>query len=108
MTGVQTCALPICCYLLNNCFLEKSERSDLHYAFRKGLPTLVLSFHGEQQGAVIAALCLHPYGYHRGTFAGVMTPTDEIISALTLMRGDEPGLWKKAGQWRAWDVRSGI
>ena len=95
-------------YVLNGCFAERSEKSDLHYLFRKGLPTLVMTFHGERQGAVIAALCLHPFGYHRGTFAGVMCPTDEVISALTLMRGDEHGFWKKSGQWRVWDVRSGI
>mgnify|MGYP001602774647 FL=1 len=95
-------------YVLTGVFPEHSLRSDLHYIFRKGLPTLVLSYHGTKGGRVIAALCLHPFGYYAGTHVGAMTPTDEVIAHLLLMRGDEHGFWGKAGQWEAIDPRSGI
>jgi hypothetical protein len=96
------------CYVLNDCFLERSERSDLHYLFRKGYPTLVFSYHGDNEGRVIAALCLHPIGYYQYTHAGLMTPTDEVICHLLLMRADEHKFWAKSGQWRVTDTRSGV
>jgi hypothetical protein len=96
------------CYVLNGMFPEQSKRSGLFYFFRKGLPTLVLSYHGYPSGRVLAGLCLHPVGYHSCTFAGLMCPTDEVICALLLMRSDEHFLWKKSGQWKASDPRSGI
>ena len=37
-----------------------------------------------------------------------MTPTDEVIAALMLMRGDEAKFWGKSGQWKASDPRSGL
>lgn len=97
-------------YMLSGSFGERSPRSDLHYFFRKGLPTLAMSWHGENSngGRVIAALCFHPMGYVWGTHAGLMTPTDEVIAALLWMRADEHGLWKKSGQWHASDTRSGL
>lgn len=99
-------------YLLNCAFLEKSKRSNLFYLFRKGYPTLALSFADidgkPSSGRCIAALCLHPMGYYAYTHAGLMTPTDEVIAALLLMRGDEHGFWKKSGQWKASDTRSGL
>ncbi len=100
------------CYVLNDCFLERSERSDIHYLFRKGYPTIALSFHGEdaQQlgGRALAALCLHPMGFFQYTHAGLMTPTDEVICHLLLMRADERKFWAKSGQWAVTDTRSGI
>jgi hypothetical protein len=95
-------------YVLNGAFPEQSKRSDLHYIFRKGYPTLVLSYHDEPQGKILAALCLHPMGYYAGTFCGVMTPTDEVIAQLVLMRADERRYWAQSGQWHACDPRSGI
>lgn len=99
-------------YVLNDCFLERSERSDIHYLFRKGYPTIALSFHGEdaQQsgGRALAALCLHPMGFFQYTHAGLMTPTDEVICHLLLMRADERRFWAKSGQWSVTDTRSGI
>jgi O6-methylguanine-DNA--protein-cysteine methyltransferase len=98
------------CYVLNDLFLESSPRSDLKYIFRKGKPTLALSFHGAaaKQGRVIAALCLHPMGYYQYTHAGLMAPTDEVVAHLVMMRADEHFFWKKSGQWNAWDTRSGL
>lgn len=100
-------------YVLCGCFAEESKRSGLHYFFRKGLPTLVCSFHtgyqdGYASGRVIAALCLHPMGYHAGSHVGIMCPTDEIICALLMMRENEHTFWKKSGQWSASDPRSGL
>jgi hypothetical protein len=97
-------------YVLSGLLPERSKRSDIWYFFRKGFPTLAVSFHGPNggQGKVLAALCLHPMGYYQGTHVGLMTPTDEVIAHLLLMRADEHGFWKKSGQWRAEDTRSGI
>lgn len=95
-------------YFLTGAFLEHSKRSDLHYVFRKGKPTLVISFHRDGGGRCIAALCMHPIGFYQFSHVGVMCPTDEVIAALLLMRGDEPRLWKVSGQWSASDSRSGI
>lgn len=101
-------------YVLTGSFPERSKKSDLHYLFRKGLPTLVLSYHGtkggqiDTGGRIIAALCLHPFGYYAGTHVGSMTPSDEVIAHLLLMRADEHKFWAKSGQWEAIDPRSGI
>ena len=97
-------------YFLNGDFVERSVRSDIYYMFRKGKPTLALSFHGDRNkgGRVIAALCMHPMGYYAYTHVGLMCPTDEVIAALLMMRGSEHKFWAKSGQWSAWDVRSGI
>lgn len=96
------------CYVLSGVFAEKSVRSDIHYFFRKGLPTLACSYHGEPNGRVLAALCLHPIGYYQGSHVGLMCPTDEVIAHLLMMRGDERRYWASCGQWSASDTRSGI
>jgi hypothetical protein len=98
-------------YMVSGIFPERSKRSDIWYFFRKGLPTLAVSFHGKQYegiGKVLAALCLHPMGYYQGTHVGLMTPTDEVIAHLLMMRADERKFWAKSGQWCASDTRSGI
>lgn len=97
------------CYVLNGSFVEHSDKSDLYYFFRKGLPILAVSYHDDtRDGKVLACLCCHPYGYYRFTYAGVMCPTDEVIGQLLLMRASEKKLWAKSGQWNAWDPRSGL
>lgn len=96
------------CYLLNNAFVEQSKRSEIFYFFRKGLPVVALSYHGYPEGRIIACLCLHPYGYFEATHAGVMTPTDEVISQVLLMRANEKKFWGKSGQWSVKDPRSGM
>lgn len=95
-------------YALNGIFPERSKRSDIYYFFRKGLPTIAVSYHKNKGGRVLAALCLHPIGYYTGTYVGAMTPTDEVIAHLILMRGDERRFWAKSGQWHPSDPRSGI
>jgi hypothetical protein len=97
-------------YVLSGAFPERSPRSGLFYYFRKGLPTLAVTYHGKysESGRVLCALCLHPMGYYAGTHVGLMTPTDEVIAHLLMMRADEHAFWKKSGQWAAEDTRSGI
>lgn len=100
-------------YVLSGIFPEKSDKSDLHYFFRKGYPTLAVSYHegikeGYSSGYVLACLCLHPIGFYQGTYCGLMCPTDEVICHLLMMRADEKKYWGKCGQWSASDPRSGI
>jgi hypothetical protein len=100
-------------YVLSGAFGERSPKSDLHYIFRKGLPTIAYTFHSGyggdcSKGKVLACLCLHPLGYYSGSHIGLMVPTDEVICHLLMMRGDEFGYWKSCGQWSASDSRSGI
>lgn len=70
-------------------------RSGVWYAVRRGLPTIAFR-HTEGKADVLAALCLKPIGGHKRTFAGVMTPTDEVITTVLLIKADEHGLWKTA------------
>jgi hypothetical protein len=82
-------------YFLTGTFLERSPRSNITYVFRRGRPTIALSF-GTGDVRILTCLCLHPIGYHQGTFCGVMVPSDEVLAHLTLMRGDEHAYWKWA------------
>lgn len=84
-------------YLLTGQFLETSKRSGLTYMFRKLRPTVVMSPKGGEM-TILCALCLHPIGYYEGTWAGCMTPTDEVVAHLCMMRGDEPKYWAAANQ----------
>lgn len=88
-------------YLLTGMFLEKSRRSGLSYLFRKNKPTVVIDARDEEDGKecrILCCLCLHPIAYYEGSWAGAMTPTDDVIAHLMLMRGDEPMLWRRANQ----------
>jgi hypothetical protein len=87
-------------YLLVGAFLETSKRSGLTYMFRKLRPTLACDARNQDASAVriVAALCMHPIGYYRGSWAGAMCPTDDVIAHLQLMRGDEHMFWKKSNQ----------
>lgn len=84
-------------YLLTGSFLERSERSGVMYVFRKLRPTIALK---ERKGRLIilAALCGHPIAHYAGSWAGAMCPTDDVIAALMLMRGDEHMFWKRSNQ----------
>ena len=84
-------------YLLTGMFMEKSERSGVHYLFRRLRPTLAISTKGEAP-RILAALCLHPIAYYAGSFAGAMTPTDDVVAHLMLARGDEHLFWRRANQ----------
>lgn len=94
-------------YLLTGMFLETSKRSGLTYVFRRLRPTVALS---GKTGAmkILACLCLHPIAFYENSFAGAMTPTDDVIAHLMLMRGDEPMLWRRANQHPAWRSEAGL
>jgi hypothetical protein len=99
-------------YILSGAFIETSKRSAVKYVFRKNAPTLALretkDYTGEESMRCLAALCLHPMAYYKGTSAGSMAPTDEVIAHLLMMRGDEHLYWRKSNQHRNWDPRSGV
>lgn len=94
-------------YLLTGMFLESSERSGLTYVFRKLRPTLALR---ERNGRmiVLAALCGHPIAHYSGSWAGAMCPTDDVIAALMLMRGDEHMFWRRSNQHHPSRPEAGI
>lgn len=86
-------------YVCTGTFLETSRRSQLTYIFRRCRPTLVVSPHtGDDHMRVVTALCLHPIAYYAKSFGGGMTPTDDVIAHLLLMRGDEHLYWRRANQ----------
>lgn len=98
-------------YLLTGTFIETSKRSGLHYMFRRCRPTLVLngkySVKADEM-VILAALCLHPIGYYKHSFAGAMTPTDDVIAHLLLMRGDEHMFWRRAYQHHPSEPEAGL
>lgn len=85
-------------YFLTGLFIETSKRSGLTYVFRKLRPTVVMTPRKGDSMHVLAVLCLHPIGYYDRTWAGCMTPTDDVIAHLVMMRGDEALFWRKANQ----------
>jgi hypothetical protein len=103
-------------YLLTGIFMETSPRSGLTYVFRKLRPTVVLTraktrgvlFRKHDDISILCTLCMHPIAYYAGTWAGAMTPTDDVIAHLMLMRADEPMLWRRANQHPAWRPESGL
>ena len=97
-------------YILSGAFIETSKRSRVSYMFRKGYPTLAMRPSDESGSSMrcLCTLCLHPMAYYKGTSAGSMAPTDEVIAHLTMMRGDEKFYWRKANQHPVWDPRSGV
>ena len=46
----------------------------------------------------LCALCLHPIGYYRDTWTGVMCPTDEVIAHLLMMHSSEETFRANANQ----------
>lgn len=95
-------------YVCAGAFIETSPRSRVQYVFRKLRPTLALGTDADGMSKVLAALCLHPVGYYEQTFAGSMTPTDDVIAHLMLMRADERGFWAKANHHEMHEAESGI
>lgn len=107
-------------YVLTGSFLWSSKRSGLTYMFRRCRPTVVLSPHGGRrdyflEGAepddsmrVLCCLCLHPLAYYAGTFAGAMTPTDDVIAHLLLAKADEHLYWKRANHHRTTAPEAGV
>lgn len=97
-------------YLLTGCFLEKSERSGVHYIFRRLRPTIAFSTRVREgeDCRMLCALCMHPIGYYRGSWAGAMCPTDDVIAHLMLMRGDEHMFWRKCNQHPLFVPEAGV
>lgn len=98
-------------YDLTGCFLEQSTRSGLTYVFRRLRPTLALTFkdrRGRECVRCLAVLCMHPIGYYDRTWGGAMTPTDDVLSHLIWMRGDEANYWKNANQHEPSSPEAGI
>lgn len=85
-------------YLLTGTFLEQSPRSKITYVFRKLRPTLALKETKGGRLRILTALCGHPIAHYAGSWAGAMCPTDDVVAALMLMRGDEHMLWKRCSQ----------
>lgn len=82
-------------YAMCGMFDEVSKRSGVRYVFRRLRPTIAIS-NRTGQDRVLACLCLHPIGYYRGSFAGAMVPTDDVIAHLLMMRTDEGEFWRAA------------
>lgn len=96
-------------YLLTGMFSEHSNRSGLHYLFRKLRPTLALTERkGRNTVHVLCALCLHPIAYYAGSWAGGMCPTDDVIAHLMMMRGDEAMFWRRANQHPPYLPQAGL
>ncbi len=94
-------------YIMTGTFLERSQRSGLFYLFRRLKPTVAIDTSG-RRSCVRCALCLHPIAYYAGSWAGAMCPTDDVIAALMLMRGDEHRFWKKSNQHPAYRPEAGL
>lgn len=94
-------------YMMAGAFLETSKRSGITYMFRRLRPTLAISCR-TGTAKVLCGLCAHSIGYYAGTWAGVMVPTDEVVSHLIFMRGDEPKFWKMCNQHPAEQPQSGL
>jgi hypothetical protein len=94
-------------YLLTGMFLESSKRSGVTYLFRRLKPTVALhNVNGTMR--VLCALCLHPIAYYSGSWAGAMTPTDDVVAHLSLMRGDEALFWRRSNQHSAFRPEAGL
>lgn len=94
-------------YLLTGTFMESSERSKVTYLFRKLRPTIALKeWKGKMR--ILAALCGHPIAYYQGSWGGAMTPSDDVVSHLMMMRADEHLFWKRCNQHHPSRPEAGI
>ena len=95
-------------YLITGMFMERSKRSGVSYLFRKLRPTLAIRTGPDDRTRVLCALCMHPIGYYERSWSGAMTPTDDVIAHLMLMRGDEHMFWRRSNQHPAWRPEAGL
>lgn len=95
-------------YLMTGSFLESSKRSGVTYMFRRLKPTVAIATKGPRGVRIMCALCMHPIGHYANSWAGAMTPTDDVVAHLMLMRGDEPLFWKRSTQHPAWRPEAGV
>ena len=84
-------------YKLTGTLIHDSEVSSTSYLIRRGFPTLVYDVE-EHKGEISLrfklGLCAHAGGYHPGTFAGILCPTDNVVAHLLMLRADEDAFWK--------------
>jgi hypothetical protein len=90
-------------YVKTGMFLETSKRSRVTYLFRKSRPTIAFRL-----PHILAALCMHPIGFYMDSFAGVMTPSDDVLAHLLWMRSDERRYWGICNQHSHETPRSGL
>lgn len=96
-------------YLLTGSFIETSKRSGVVYMFRKLRPTVAISTRGHNGNShILACLCMHPIAYYKESWAGGMCPTDDVVSHLLLMRGDEHEFWKRSTQHSPFRPEAGL
>lgn len=91
-------------------FVFERGRSGVGYFIRKNRPTIA-----SRPGATaneydnpLCALCLHPVAYYTSTWAGVLPPSDEVLTHLLMIRDDEHFYWRKANQIPLDRVTSGV
>jgi hypothetical protein len=102
----------------------KSPRSGLTYYIRKMKPTLVFrerkvidlgelgiiwrsGMKPESRG-FLASICLHPAAYRTSSFAGLLVPTDDVVTHLTKILADEAGFWSEGEHHDVHDVEAGV
>jgi hypothetical protein len=86
-------------YVMTGMFMDKSDRSGVIYLFRRLKPTVAMTPHRpDGRMGILAALCMHPIAYYEGSWGGSMTPTDDVVAHLALMRGDEAMFWRRSNQ----------
>lgn len=90
-------------WVLTESFYEKG-RSGMVYFLRKNRPTIACrtdSTSKEDGGVIpICALCLHAIGGISNSGAGVLPPSDDLITHLAMIRANEHLFWRKANQFR--------
>lgn len=60
------------------------------------------------EARILCALCLHPIAYYSKSWAGAMTPTDDVCAHLMMMRSDEHLFWRRANQHAPWRPEAGL
>lgn len=95
-------------YVSTSCFPETSTRSRVTYIFRRLRPTVALGHASEDSIVPLCALCMHPLGYYRETWAGALVPTDDLIGHLLLMRADEHMFWRRCNQHDLNRIEAGV
>lgn len=95
-------------YMMTGTFLETSKRSGVAYLFRRLRPTVAISTRSGHLLRILCALCMHPIAYYADSWAGAMTPTDDVVAHLMMMRGDEPMLWRRSNQHHPHHPEAGL
>ncbi len=98
-------------YVLTGSFLEKSDQSGVIYMFRRLRPTVAMAPDRGNPAAnmrILCGLCMHPIAYYSNSWAGAMTPTDDVVAHLMLMRGDEHMFWKRCNQHPPYRPEAGL